>query len=132
MWQEYFRNEVFMSARWNAEAKEPNAHHKTEYLNNDDDASLCGHMKASTTIGTEAKIVKQILSWRPVGITWVRVAPSAAALTPNTAATASDETSWDRAKARSFAGSIANCLMLNRHDIAYDIEEVIERIGQMP
>ena len=39
----------------------------------------------------------------------------------------SDETSWDRANARSWAGGIANCLMLNRLDIAYDIEDVVER-----
>ena len=43
MWQEYFRNEVLMSAGWNAEAMEPNAYHKAEDLNNDDDASMYGH-----------------------------------------------------------------------------------------
>ena len=32
-----------MSAGWNAEAMEPNAYHKAEDLNNDDDASLYGH-----------------------------------------------------------------------------------------
>ena len=43
LWQEYFRNEVLMSAGWNAEAMEPNAYHKAEDLNNDDDASMYGH-----------------------------------------------------------------------------------------
>ena len=68
-------------------------YHKREDLNNDDDVSLYGHrgsfmvelridvlqdanaMKehkedttVSTITGTEAKIVKQISSWRPAGI----------------------------------------------------------------
>ena len=43
MWQEYFRNEVLMSAGWNAGAMEPNTYYKAEDLNNDDDASMCGH-----------------------------------------------------------------------------------------
>ena len=43
LWQEYFRNEVFMSAGWNVEAVEPNPRNKTEDLNNDDDVSLYGH-----------------------------------------------------------------------------------------
>ena len=125
MWQEYFHNQVFMSAGWNAEALEPHAYHKAEDLNNDDDASMHGHsdsfmvelridefqdMKAmkehTKIIGTEAKIVKQASSWRPAGITWIRAEPKAVALTPNTAANTSDETSWDRAKARSCAGGI--------------------------
>ena len=104
LWQEYFRNEVFMSVGWNAELTEPNAHHKAEDLNNDDDASLYGHrdsfkvelridvlqdanamqehkvgIKVSTIIGTEAKIVKQISSWKPASITWVRMDLRAAA-----------------------------------------------------
>ena len=144
-----------MSAGWNAEAVEPNAYHKTEDLN-DDDASLFGtgpvswwswidglrdvkamrehkvDIKVSTIIESEAKIVKQVSSGRPAGMTRVRVEPRAAALTPNTAANTSDETSWDRAEARSWAGGIANSLMPNRLDIAYDIEEVFERISTMP
>ena len=55
-------------------------------------------IKVSTIIGTEAKIVKQVSSWRPAGITWVRVEPRTAALTANTVANTSGETSWDRAK----------------------------------
>ena len=66
LWQEYFRNEVLMSAGWNAEAMEPNAYHKAKDLNNDDDASLYGHIdsskvelrmdiKVSTIIGTEPR-----------------------------------------------------------------------------
>ena len=42
-WQEYSRNEILMSAGWNAVAMEPNAYHKAEDLNNDDDASMYGH-----------------------------------------------------------------------------------------
>ena len=40
-----------------------------------------------------------------------------------------DELSWDRAKARSLAGDIAIFLVLDRLDIACNIEEMIERIG---
>ena len=43
LWQEYFRNEVLMSAGWHAEAMEPDAYHKAEDLNNDDDAIMFGH-----------------------------------------------------------------------------------------
>ena len=85
-----------MSAGRNAEAMEPNAYHKAKDLNNDDDASMYGHndnfmvelrinvfqdvkamkehkvdIKVSTIIGTEAKIVTQVSSWRPAGVTWV-------------------------------------------------------------
>ena len=119
-------------------------------MNNDDDASMYGHsdsfmvelridvfqdvkamkehkvdIKVSTIIGTEAKIVKQVSSWRPAGITWVRLEPRTTRTTRNT----SDEVSWDRAKARSLAGGTAIYLALNRLDIAYDIEELIEGIG---
>ena len=59
----------------------------------------------------------------------VRMEPRAAALTPNTAANTSDETSWNRAKARSWAGGIAIYLMPSKLDIAHGIEEVIERNG---
>ena len=84
----------------------------------------------TTVSGTEAKIVKQVSSWRPAGITWVRGEPRAAVLTPNTAANTSDETSLDRAKRdHARAGGTANCLKPKRLEIAYDIEEVIERIG---
>ena len=33
-------------------------------------------IEVSTIIGIEAKIVKQVSSWRPVGITWARFEPS--------------------------------------------------------
>ena len=79
-------------------------------------------IKVSTIIGTAAKIVKQVSSWKPAGIP---VGQSGTALTPNAAATTSDETSWDRAHARSVAGGTAIYLVLNR----LDIEELIERIG---
>ena len=93
LWQESFRNEVFMSAGWNAEAMEPNAFHKAKDLNNNDDASLYGHsdsfkvevrivfqdvnamkehkvdIKVSTIIGTEVNIVKQVSNWKPAGVT---------------------------------------------------------------
>ena len=83
-------------------------------------------IKVSTIIGTEAKTVKQVSSWKPA---WVRVDPRAAPLTPNTAANTSDELSWDRAMARSLAGGTATYLVLDTLDIANDIEELIERIG---
>ena len=59
-----------------------------------------GDIKVSTIIGTEAQTVKQVSSWKPSGITWVRVEPRAVALTSNTAVNKSDELSWDRAEAR--------------------------------
>ena len=138
-----------MSAGWNAEAMEPNAYHKANNLNNDDDASLFGHsvelrivfqdvnamkkhkvdIKVSTIVGTETKIVKQDSSGKPAGITWVRVELRAPALTLNTAANTWDELSWDRAEARSLAGGTAIYLVLNGLNIAYDIEELIDRIG---
>ena len=74
---------------------------------------------------TEAKIVNRVSSWRPAGITWVRLEPRTTRTTRNT----SDELSSDRAEARSLAGGRAIYLVLNRLDIAYDIEELIERIG---
>ena len=143
LWQEYFRKEVFMMAGWNAEVMESSAYHEAEDWNDNDNASTEVHsdrvrvelridvfqnvtsmkehqvdIEVSTIIGTETKIVKQVSSWRPAGITWVR-------LKPNTA----DELSWDRAKARSLAGGIAISLVLHGLNIAYDIEELIERIG---
>ena len=54
----------------------------------------------------------------------------AVALTPNTAANTSDELSWDRAQARSLAGGTAIYLALNRLDVDWDMEELIERSGQ--
>ena len=110
-------------------------YHKAKDLNNDDDADVKAkkehkvNIKVSTIIGTEAKIVKQVSSWKPAGITWVRVGLTAAALTPNTAANTSDELFWDRAEARSLAGGTAICLVLDWLDIAFDTEELIERIG---
>ena len=82
--QEWFRNEVLMSAGWKAETVEPSAYHKAEDLNDDDHANTYRHsdsftvelrmdIKVSTIIGTEAKIVKQVSSWKPAGITLVRV-----------------------------------------------------------
>ena len=155
LWQEYFRNEVLMSAGWNAEAMEPNAYHKAEDLNNDNNAIMYGHkgsfkmelridvfqdvtamkehevdIKVSTR--TEAKIVKQVSSWKPTGITWVRVEPRAAALTPKTAENKSDEQFCNRAKARSLAGGTAIYLVLNRLDVAHDIEELISVTKQLP
>ena len=43
LWQEWFRNGVFVKAGWKAVAVEPNVHHKVENLNDDDDASTCVH-----------------------------------------------------------------------------------------
>ena len=59
--------------------------------------------EVAALIGTETKIVKQVSSRRPVGITWVRMEPRAAALTPKT----SDKLSWDPAKAGSLADGTA-------------------------
>ena len=151
LWQEYFRNEELMSAGWSAEAMEPTAYHIAGDWNDDDNANTEIHndnlrvelkievfqdaqalkmhkmdIKMSTIIGIAAKIVKQMSSWRPAGITWVRLEPRMTRTTRNT----SDEPSWDRAKTRSLAGGIAIYLVLNRLDIACDIEDLIERIGQ--
>ena len=160
LWQEFFRNAVlFMRAGWHAEALEPNVYHKAEDLNDGHDASMYVHgddfmvevrisvfqdvkvmleqnvgLEALTIIGpgqnTKAKIVKRVSSWRPAGITWVRLEQSrAAALTPSTATTTrttrntSDELSWERAKAISLAGGTAICLVLDRLDIAYNLRE---------
>ena len=134
-----------------AKQKQPGAYHKAKDLNNDDDASLYGHrdsfevelkidvlqdanamkehkvdISVSTIIETEAKIVKQVSSWKTAGITWVRVEQRARGLTPNTATNTSDELSWDRAEARSLAGGTAIYLLLNRLHVAYDTEELIE------
>ena len=136
-----------MSAGWNAEAMEPNAYHQAEDFNDDVNGTRDGHsdsfmvelridlfqdvkamkeynvdFEVSAIIGTETKIVKQVSSWRQADITWVRMEPRAAALTPNT----SDELSWDHATARSLADGIAIYLVFNGLDIAHDIEELIE------
>ena len=130
-----------MMAGWNAEVMESNAYHKAEDWNDNHNASTEVHsdrvrvelridvfqnvtsmkehqvdIEVSAIIGTETKIVKQVSSWIPAGLTWVRLKPSTA-----------DELSWDRAKARSLAGGIAISLVLDRLNIAYDIEELIER-----
>ena len=72
----------------------------------------------STIIGTETKIVKQVSSWRSAGITWVRLRPKTADGLPR-----------DGAKSGSLTGVIAIYLILEMLDIAYDIEELMERIG---
>ena len=140
----FFRNEVFVIAGGNAQAMEPNAHHKAEYWD-DDSTSTVEHsdsfmeelrmdIKSATIIETATKIVKQVSNWRPAGITWVRWGPRAAVLTPNTAATtrttrnALNELSWDRAKPRSLADGTETYLVLKRL-IARDSQELIERIG---
>ena len=90
------RNEVFMKAGWDAVAVEPNVYHRAGSLYDDDDVSVCVHgddfmvesnidvfqdakdHKVDTKVlaiiglgqGTEAKIVKRILSWSQAGFTW--------------------------------------------------------------
>ena len=91
--------------------------------------------------GTEAKIVKRVLSWSPSGFTWTAnpkhardiVAwagleqSNAAAPSPRTAATtktmrdALDELPWERAKAVSSVGGTATYLAMDQPDIAYSI-----------
>ena len=125
------RKDVFLRVGWNAEAMEPNAYDKAVGVNDDDNANTEVHsdsfgvgwtievfqnmtsmkehkvdIEVSTIIGTETKIA------------WVKLTP-----------TASEELSWDRAKARSLAGGIAIYLVFDRLNIAYDIEELIERIS---
>ena len=99
--------------------------------------------------GTEAKIVKRILSWSPAGFTW-KANPKhaqdltawagleqskAAAPTPGTAATktmrnALDELPWERAKAVSSAGGTATYLAMDRPDIAYSIRRANQDIAK--
>ena len=55
-------------------------------------------------------------------------AERAAALTPNTAANNSDEISLDLARARSLVGGTAISLVFNWLDVAFEMEELIERI----
>ena len=95
----FFATKLLMSAGRNAEAMEPNAYHKAEDLNNDNDASLYGHsdsfeveleidvlqdanamkehkvdIKLSTINGTETNTVKRVLSWK--SIRWYHVGQS--------------------------------------------------------
>ena len=99
----------------------PNAYHEAEDLNDNNDTSTCGQsdsfivelrinvlqdvkamkehkvdIEVSTISGTEAKVVKQVSSWRPAGITWVRLENTAA--TTKTMRNTSDELAWDRAR----------------------------------
>ena len=41
LWQEFLRNEVFMTAAWEAMAVEPNVYHKAGSLGDNDDACVC-------------------------------------------------------------------------------------------
>ena len=99
LWQEFLRNEVFLTANWECVAVEPNVYHKNGKDNDDDDASACVHgddftiearydvfqesfdmikskvdIKVISIIGpgqsTEAKIVKRVLNWCPGGFSW--------------------------------------------------------------
>ena len=99
LWQEGLRNEVFMKPGWEAVAVEPNVYHRAGSLGDDDDACVCVHeddfmvesridvfqdVKAMSEHkgdinvisiiglgqGTEAKIVKRVLTWSPAGFTW--------------------------------------------------------------
>ena len=147
----FFRNEVFVSARGNAEAMEPNAYPKAEYWGDDDSFTVEWRMNVlqdvqalkehnvdttSATINEMAtKIVKQVSNWRLAGITSVRLEPRAAVLTPNTAATTRitrntlNELSWDRAKPRSLARGMETYVVLKKLVIADDRQEWIEGIG---
>ena len=82
---------------------EPHAYHKAECWDDDDSftvewkmdvfqdvKALTEHsldIKSATITETVTKIVKQVSKRKPAGITWVRLEPKAAVLTPNTAAT---------------------------------------------
>ena len=159
-----------MKAGWNAVTVEPNVYHRGGSLTDDDDASVCVHgddfmvesridvfqgvkamleHKVDIQVlaiirpgqGTEAKIVKKILSWSPAVftwkanpkyaldvITWAGVEQSkVAAPTPGTAATtktminALEEFSWDRAEAVSSTGGTATYLAHDRPNIAHSI-----------
>ena len=141
-----------MRAGWNAEAMDRNAYHIAEDLNGDDDASTYLHsdsfmleLRIEVFQGVksdegaqsghrgpdrQASLILET-SWYHVGQIGTE---SSSADAPNTATTrttrnTSDELSWDRAKARSLAGGTAIYLVLNRRDFAYNIQELIERIG---
>ena len=99
LWQEFLRNDVFVKAGWDAVAVELNVYHKAGSPVDDDDACVCAHgddftvesridvfQEAKAMLehkvdinviaiigpgqGTDAKIVKRILSWSPAGFTW--------------------------------------------------------------
>ena len=99
LWQGFLRNEVFMKAGWGAVAVEPSVYHKAGSLGDDDDACVGLHgddfmvesridffqevkamleHKVDINViaiigpgqGTEAKIVKRILSGSRAGLTW--------------------------------------------------------------
>ena len=175
VWQEFLSNEVFMKAGWDAVAVEPNVYHKGGSLGDDDDACVCVHEddfmvesridvfqdakavlehKVGVNVisiigpgqGTEAKIVKRILSWSLAGFTW-KANPKhardliawagleqskAAAPSPGTAATtktmrnALDELPLERANAVPSAGSTATHLAMDRPDIAYSIRRATQ------
>ena len=100
--------------------------------------------------GTEAKIVKRVLSWCPAGVTWKAnpkhardliawpgleqskaAAPSSGtAATTKTLRKALDELPWERAKAVSSAGGTATYLALDRADIADSIREANQDIAK--
>ena len=100
--------------------------------------------------GTEAKIVKRVLSWSPAGFTWKGnpkhardliawaglEQSKAATPSPGTAATAKTmrnalgELSWDRAKAVSLAGGTATSLALDRPDIVCSIRRANQDIAK--
>ena len=89
LWQEFLRNEVFMKDGWDAVAVEPNVYHKAGSLNDDEDVNVESRIDVFQDVkamlehkvdikvlaiigpgqGTEAKIVKRILSWCPSGFT---------------------------------------------------------------
>ena len=100
--------------------------------------------------GTEAKIVKRVLSWSPAGFTWKAnpqdardliawagleqskaAAPSlGTAATTKTMRNAFEELSRDRAKAVSLAGGTVTYLALDRPDIVYSIRRANQDIAK--
>ena len=121
VWQEFFRNEVFVSAGGNARAMEPNAYPKVEYWDDDDDSDSFVvewrmDIKSATIIETTTQIVKQVSNWRSASITWVRLEPRTTRTTRNDW----NEFSWERAKLRSLADGTETHLMLKRLVIADD------------
>ena len=168
-----------MKAGWDAVAVEPNVYQKAGNLGDDDDASVCVHgddfmvesridvfqdvkamleHKVDINVisiigpcqGTEAKIMKRVLSWSPAGCTW-KANPKhtrdliawagleqlkAAAPSPGTAATtktmrnALDELPWERVKAVSWAGGTATHFAMDRPDTAYCIRRANQDIAK--
>ena len=100
--------------------------------------------------GTEAKIVKRILSWSPAGFTWKAnpkhardliawagleqskaAGPSqGTAATTKTMRNAPDELPWERAEAVSSAGGTATYLAMDRPDIAKRIRRANQDIAK--